>query len=433
MIIALGHQPVPRHGLLLRPAARACNANEWENNIDDLAEARSSSRTSTAFSLGGPIQQQQGVLLHQPPVSCAPSRAQTVTRTVYTAGRAQRASGATSIGGRNQPAGVAGASVDANGNVVPGSTRHLQHRRQRPAAARHRPRRSAASIGLTPLPNNFTVGDGLNTAGYTFSPLEDEKQHDFVDEGRPRLQPAATTPSPASRRASRTRSATDGQRRPAALPRPAVPRRHASAIPGTWRRTGAGTRRRTWSTSSSSAGNHFTFDFVTPDRATRADARRSPVGAHHDPGDFAPRQPAHAQHAADRQQHELHTAARTASSPASISASAARGHPRLGQRRQRDADRQLQHARQHGRCRRRSTCPRTSSRPTIGRARVEHQLPARPRRPVTQGFVSTGDAYAPGGTPFVFDARYPRVRPLHPGQLEAALEPDDRPRPALGS
>ena len=33
---------------------------------------------------------------------------------------------------------------------------------------------------MTPLPNNFTAGDGLNTAGYTFVAPETEEQMDFV-------------------------------------------------------------------------------------------------------------------------------------------------------------------------------------------------------------------------------------------------------------
>jgi hypothetical protein len=35
-------------------------------------------------------------------------------------------------------------------------------------------------IGLTPSPNNFSVGDGLNTAGYSWTPIQREKQKDFV-------------------------------------------------------------------------------------------------------------------------------------------------------------------------------------------------------------------------------------------------------------
>ena len=37
-----------------------------------------------------------------------------------------------------------------------------------------------ALIGVTPLPNNFTTGDGLNIAGYTFSPIQREQQQDAV-------------------------------------------------------------------------------------------------------------------------------------------------------------------------------------------------------------------------------------------------------------
>ncbi len=35
-------------------------------------------------------------------------------------------------------------------------------------------------IGLTPLPNNFTLGDGLNTAGFTFVAPQTERQYDFT-------------------------------------------------------------------------------------------------------------------------------------------------------------------------------------------------------------------------------------------------------------
>lgn len=35
-------------------------------------------------------------------------------------------------------------------------------------------------IGLTPLPNNFTVGDGLNTAGFSFVAPQLERQYDFT-------------------------------------------------------------------------------------------------------------------------------------------------------------------------------------------------------------------------------------------------------------
>ncbi|HZH91543.1 MAG TPA: carboxypeptidase regulatory-like domain-containing protein [Pyrinomonadaceae bacterium] len=39
---------------------------------------------------------------------------------------------------------------------------------------------TTALIGLTPLPNNFTLGDGLNTAGFTFVAPQTERQYDFT-------------------------------------------------------------------------------------------------------------------------------------------------------------------------------------------------------------------------------------------------------------
>jgi hypothetical protein len=37
-----------------------------------------------------------------------------------------------------------------------------------------------AIIGLTPLPNNFTIGDGLNTAGFSWVAPQSERQYDFT-------------------------------------------------------------------------------------------------------------------------------------------------------------------------------------------------------------------------------------------------------------
>jgi hypothetical protein len=79
---------------------------------------------------------------------------------------------------RNTPFNSPGASVDAHGNpIVPVSTYDVAandpaHRGLDPSIQKF--------IGLTPLPNNFTVGDGLNTAGYTFNAPEAERQVDFT-------------------------------------------------------------------------------------------------------------------------------------------------------------------------------------------------------------------------------------------------------------
>jgi carboxypeptidase family protein len=78
----------------------------------------------------------------------------------------------------NAPAGSAGASVDASGNpIVPISTYDIAandpvHRGLDPSIQQF--------LGLTLPPNNFTVGDGLNTAGYTFQAPEEERQVDFT-------------------------------------------------------------------------------------------------------------------------------------------------------------------------------------------------------------------------------------------------------------
>jgi len=39
---------------------------------------------------------------------------------------------------------------------------------------------TTALIGLTPLPNNFIIGDGLNTAGFAFNAPQTERQYDFT-------------------------------------------------------------------------------------------------------------------------------------------------------------------------------------------------------------------------------------------------------------
>lgn len=100
-----------------------------------------------------------------------------VNRIVYTAAaRAGNIRYANAAGARNQPYGTAGASVDANGNpIVPVSTYNIAandpfHVGLDPSVQ--------SFIGLTPLPNNFAVGDGLNTAGYSFVAPANDKQVD---------------------------------------------------------------------------------------------------------------------------------------------------------------------------------------------------------------------------------------------------------------
>ncbi len=151
------------------------NANEWENNLEGV-EKRNFTQTMPGFSIGGPIRRNQTFFFVNSQWLNA-DQTDVITRTVYTA-EARNGVFRYATGGRTQPAGVSGASVDTNGNpVVPFTTYN---------AAVNDPEglgldpTIAALIAQTPLPNNFTTGDGLNTAGFTFVAPEEEKQMDFV-------------------------------------------------------------------------------------------------------------------------------------------------------------------------------------------------------------------------------------------------------------
>jgi Carboxypeptidase regulatory-like domain/TonB-dependent Receptor Plug Domain len=85
--------------------------------------------------------------------------------------------------GQNTAAGGDGATVDNNGNVLPGVTVGTYD------VAANDPGDNGFSgldpqvssyIALTPLPNNFSAGDGLNTAGFTYLAGEEERQVDFT-------------------------------------------------------------------------------------------------------------------------------------------------------------------------------------------------------------------------------------------------------------
>jgi carboxypeptidase family protein/TonB-dependent receptor-like protein len=91
------------------------------------------------------------------------------------------------VGRANAAAGTANPSVDAAGNpVLPPcgagvTTLCIQSYNiaNNPLGTPLDPTLSAA-INAQPLPNNFTTGDGLNTAGFNFLSPQHEKQYDFV-------------------------------------------------------------------------------------------------------------------------------------------------------------------------------------------------------------------------------------------------------------
>jgi len=153
------------------------NANEWESNLTGAAKDQLTQNIGGG-SFGGPIVRNRTFFFGNLQVLRA-SRFREVTATTYT-DSARKGLWRFVVGGRNQPYGVAGSPIDANGNVLSGMTIGTYD------VAGNDPQRLGLNpetqrlIGLMPSPNNFRTGDGLNTAGFTFFPEETEEQYDAV-------------------------------------------------------------------------------------------------------------------------------------------------------------------------------------------------------------------------------------------------------------
>ncbi len=153
------------------------NANEWQNNFNSIGK-RQFVQHIPGGSIGGPIRKNQTFFFVNVQGLWALNSA-SVTQTVYTES-ARKGVFRYVIGGRNAPAGAANPSVDANGNVLPGVQLGSYD------IAANDPRHVGldksiqATLNSFPLPNRFNVGDGLNTAGYSFSAPSQERQHDIT-------------------------------------------------------------------------------------------------------------------------------------------------------------------------------------------------------------------------------------------------------------
>jgi len=151
------------------------NASEWQNNLDNLGKAQLQ-QNIYGGGIGGPIKKNRLFFFGELQALRARSSSATA-RTVYTASARQGLLRYVK-GGRNQPAGVSGASVDPSGNPLPGLNIGTYN------VATSDPGRIGLDSTIQgmlkdmPLPNNFAVGDGLNTAGYNFSANASERQHD---------------------------------------------------------------------------------------------------------------------------------------------------------------------------------------------------------------------------------------------------------------
>ncbi len=153
------------------------NANEWENNYANLPK-RQFTQKMPGFSIGGPIRKNRTFFFVNTQFLRA-KQTQERTRYVLTE-QARQGVWRYVIGGRNTPAGATGASVDANGNVLSGvQIGSYDIARNDPEGLGLDPT-IMALLRSAPQPNTFTVGDGLNVAGFRFTPEEQEKQYDFV-------------------------------------------------------------------------------------------------------------------------------------------------------------------------------------------------------------------------------------------------------------
>jgi hypothetical protein len=153
------------------------NANEWEYNIDNIGKRQFVQHTYGG-SVGGPIIRNRTFFFANVQLLGA-LQTGSVNRTVYTAD-ARKGILRYVKGGRNRPAGVAGASVDAAGNVLPGVDIGTYNVATSDPQRAGLDSRISGLTGRSPLPNNFTGGDGLNTAFYTFAADEHERQRDIT-------------------------------------------------------------------------------------------------------------------------------------------------------------------------------------------------------------------------------------------------------------
>ncbi len=138
-------------------------------------------------SLGGPIKKNKLFFFTNLQLLRAYDTA-LVTRTVYTA-QARQGLFRYVVGRANAPAGTLTPSVDAGGNtVLPACTGAPPT--NSPCISSYNIAGNPTGIGLDPAlsaiinaepaPNNFTVGDGLNTAGFDWGSPQHERQYDFV-------------------------------------------------------------------------------------------------------------------------------------------------------------------------------------------------------------------------------------------------------------
>jgi Carboxypeptidase regulatory-like domain/TonB-dependent Receptor Plug Domain len=168
----------------------AFNANEYENTIAGRGRGQFVQHIFGG-SLGGPVLlpgydgREKKTYFFTNLQMLRASQSILVTRTVYTA-QARQGLFRYRIGAANSPAGTGNPSVDAAGNVLPNVVLGTYDVAANDPLCDTQPANcgldptTRALINAAPLPNNFTTGDGLNTAGFSFAAPQVERQYDFV-------------------------------------------------------------------------------------------------------------------------------------------------------------------------------------------------------------------------------------------------------------
>ncbi|MCW5958558.1 MAG: TonB-dependent receptor [Pyrinomonadaceae bacterium] len=174
------------------------NANEFENNLLGIPR-RKFIQHIFGGSVGGPIinpgfgegtpfftQMKDKAFFFVNLQFLRANETSLVERTVYTQ-EARNGLFRYVNGGRNNPAGTTGASVNSNGSpILPACSGTVTVN----CIATYNVAGNPSGIGpdpallnvlnSMPLPNDFSTGDGLNTAGFNFLAPQQEKQWDFV-------------------------------------------------------------------------------------------------------------------------------------------------------------------------------------------------------------------------------------------------------------
>lgn len=236
------------------------HANSFGNNLNGIQRPQFVQHIA-GYSVGGPIIKNRTFFFTNLQV-LRTRETRSVTSIVYTE-QARRGIFRYVRGGRNQPAGVAGASVDASGNVLPGVNIGTYDIAANDPQGFGLERRVLDIIALTPLPNNFFTGDGLNIAGFTWTPIQREKQEDFVIKVDHIFNERNTLFGRWAHGRQDTRGdfVNDGWSRFPGTPRVVDTRRRPRNMALNWR----------WTPASSVTNelvlgyNRFTFDFANPD------------------------------------------------------------------------------------------------------------------------------------------------------------------------